>query len=197
MHVIIGYRIIGKNLYRYITNQYSHDLIINMDETPMYFDMVPGHTVTKKGARLVQIRSSCAGNGNILPAVAIFKGKRKLKFQAPTEVQVTVQGKRARVNYNNRGNGDDTVGNIWKAERRKRITSSIIGQIAKRRSKTKVEKLVKYKLYSTFMGNAATRWGDMSVKNMHVSNTLMNSRKLLLQYLVKTVDLLFTGSTIG
>lgn len=85
-------------------HQYSHDLIINMDETPMYFDMVPGHTVTKKGARDIQIRSSgaekrrltvavtCAGNGNILPAVAIFKGKRKLKFQAPTEVQVTIQG---------------------------------------------------------------------------------------------------------
>ena len=84
-------------------HQYPLDLIINMDETPMYFDMVPQRTINKKGAGDVQIRSSgaekrrltiavtCTGDGNLLTAVAIFKGKRKLKFSAPKEVQTAVQ----------------------------------------------------------------------------------------------------------
>ena len=63
------------------------------------------------------------------------------------------------------GEGDDTASNIWKAERHKRITSSIVGQIAKRKSKTKVEKLVKLKLYSTFKGKTATRWGHEQEKH--------------------------------
>ena len=84
-------------------HQYPLELIINMDETPMYFDIVPGYTINKKGARNVQIRSSgaekrrltivvtCTGSGDMLPALAIFKGKRKLKFNAPNDVQTTVQ----------------------------------------------------------------------------------------------------------
>ena len=86
-------------------HQYPLELIINMDETPMYFDMVPGYTINKKGARDVQNRSSgaekrrltiavtCTGSGDMLPALAIFKGKRKLKFNAPKDVQTTVQVK--------------------------------------------------------------------------------------------------------
>ena len=37
---------------------YPLDLIINMDEIPMFFDMVPQYTITKKGVREVPIRSS-------------------------------------------------------------------------------------------------------------------------------------------
>lgn len=58
-------------------------------------DMVPEKTITKKGIKEVRIRSSEAekrkltvtltytASGDMLPAVAIFKGKRKLKFQSP------------------------------------------------------------------------------------------------------------------
>lgn len=68
-------------------DMYPLDLIINMDETPMYFDMLPGKTITKKGTKEVRVRSSgadkrkltvvlsCTVNGNFLPVVAIFKGK--------------------------------------------------------------------------------------------------------------------------
>ena len=71
----------------------------------MYFDMVPEHTISKKGIKEVRVCSSggekrkltvalsCTANGKMLPALAIFKGKRKLKFKAPQDVYVTVQAK--------------------------------------------------------------------------------------------------------
>ena len=75
-----------------------------MDETPMYFYMVPQKTLTNKRQKQVRVRSSgsekkrltvaltCTGDGKMLPAVAIFKGKRKLKFEAPSNVKLQVKG---------------------------------------------------------------------------------------------------------
>ena len=47
----------------------------------------------------------------------------------------------------------------WQDERRKRLTASRVGSIAKMRAKTKRSKKVKELLYSTFRGNEATRYG--------------------------------------
>ena len=47
----------------------------------------------------------------------------------------------------------------WHEERRKRITASNVGQIAKRKPTTKVASKVKQLLYSKFQGNRATDWG--------------------------------------
>ena len=47
----------------------------------------------------------------------------------------------------------------WINERRKRITASKVGGIAKMRSTTKRSKKVQQLLYATFKGNAATRYG--------------------------------------
>ena len=63
----------------------------------MLFDMIQQYTMSKKGVREVPIHSSaaekrltvtltCTGNGDMLPAMIIFKGKRKLKFKPPKDV---------------------------------------------------------------------------------------------------------------
>jgi len=48
---------------------------------------------------------------------------------------------------------------VWQSERRKRITASNVGKIAKRRDTTKVRPLVKELMYTKFEGSTATRWG--------------------------------------
>ena len=59
------------------------------------------------------------------------------------------------------GTANEVAANLWMAERRKRITASVCGTIAKRRTTTKVGKFVKTHLYSTFRGNMATEWGKL------------------------------------
>ena len=57
------------------------------------------------------------------------------------------------------GMGDGLAANLWIAERKKQITSSAAGKIAKRRASTKVCNMVKSLLYHQFRGTAATEWG--------------------------------------
>lgn len=70
---------------------YPKELIGNMDETPMYFDMTNNKSVEKKGAKTVSICTTGAekrhltvvlaatADGQMLPPMIIFKGKRALK----------------------------------------------------------------------------------------------------------------------
>lgn len=48
---------------------------------------------------------------------------------------------------------------VWKAERKKRVTASSFGKICKLRKTTSTAKTVSSLLYSTFSGNSATRFG--------------------------------------
>ena len=68
-------------------NDFSYDLICNMDETPVFFDMVPSRVVEKKGKKSVRVRSTssekrrvtavlaCSATGEMLPPMIIYKGK--------------------------------------------------------------------------------------------------------------------------
>ena len=65
---------------------FSYDLIANMDETPVFFDMVPSCVVEKIGEKSVRVRSTnsdkrritavlaCTASGKMLPPMIIFKG---------------------------------------------------------------------------------------------------------------------------
>ena len=48
----------------------------------------------------------------------------------------------------------------WSVERRKRLTASVVGSIAKMKSTTRKAKKVENLLYTRFRGNAATRYGN-------------------------------------
>ena len=76
-------------------NEFDDNLINDMDETPVYFDLVPGKTINEKGAKSVLIRTTgnekrhymvvltVSANGDVLPPMIIFKGKQALKFDFP------------------------------------------------------------------------------------------------------------------
>jgi hypothetical protein len=65
---------------------FDDDYIINMDEVPMYFELIPGKTVTSKGQKDVKILStggekrhftlvlSITASGKFLPSTVVFKG---------------------------------------------------------------------------------------------------------------------------
>lgn len=86
-------------------DEFDDNLIINMDETPVYFDLQPGKSVNKSGAKSVLIRTTgsekrhftvvlaVAASGDMLPPMIIFKGKRDLNINVPSGWIVTVQEK--------------------------------------------------------------------------------------------------------
>lgn len=88
--------------------KYPLELIGNMDETPMWFDIVPQSSITKKGSKSVVIRTSGSdkrhltvvlavmADGTILPPMIIFKGKTNRTIRdlvVPTGFVVTTQEK--------------------------------------------------------------------------------------------------------
>ena len=65
---------------------FPYELIGNMDETPIYMDMVPSKTVDVKGKKTIKVRTTkseknratatlaCTAAGNMLPPMIVFKG---------------------------------------------------------------------------------------------------------------------------
>lgn len=56
---------------------------------------------------------------------------------------------------------DQAACDLWKIERMKRITASVVGGIAKMKKQTNRRGKVKEILYSTFRGSKATRYGHI------------------------------------
>ena len=76
-----------------------------------------------------------------------------------TNVKVSVEKcEKLQVKTTGQGKCDNSL-QVWSAERRKRITASNVGKIAKRKPTTKVSSAVRQLLYTKFEGNTATRWG--------------------------------------
>lgn len=85
-------------------NQYHLSQIANMDETPIFFDMVGNSTVEKKGTKTIQIRTTgndknrftCVltvlADGTKLTPMVIFKGKM-LPKNLPFNIVVKMQEK--------------------------------------------------------------------------------------------------------
>ena len=81
------------------------DFIMNMDETPFYFDNVPSKTVDIVGSKSVRVlttksyKKRCtvvlgiSNCGVFLRTMVIFKGKRKLNLVHPDSIIVRVQEK--------------------------------------------------------------------------------------------------------
>ena len=82
--------------------------------------------------------------------------------------------KRKQNDYNSKQR--DQAGNEdWWYERRKRVTASKAGSIAKMKNSTKRSNRVKDMLYSTFRGNQATRYGaDMETRQQYIAYQHMN-----------------------
>lgn len=78
---------------------------------------------------------------------------RKLEILSSLELS---EEQRAELERNSRGQSHST---LWKEERWKRLTASSFGKVCKMRRNTSCVKTVKYLLYNTFGGNAATRFG--------------------------------------
>ena len=69
-------------------DEFDNHLIINMDETPVYFDLQPAKTINKCGEKSVLVRTTgsekrhftvvlaVTASGVMLPPMVIFKGKR-------------------------------------------------------------------------------------------------------------------------
>ena len=74
-----------------------------------------------------------------------------IKIEEPEAQKITI-------NTTDQGTGE-SGSQIWLEERRKRITSSNTGQIAKRKHNTKVNSIIRTLLYTRFKGNRATDWG--------------------------------------
>ena len=73
------------------------DLITNMDDTSIFFDMPGRHTIAKTGAREVRVRGTkggkkrvtfvvtCSAAGHVLKPMVVFKGKAARSLKAVTK----------------------------------------------------------------------------------------------------------------
>ena len=84
------------------------EFVCNMDETPVFLDLVPNRVVDKRGKKTINVRTTaseknrvtttlcCTASGKMLPPFVVFKGKTKRsikKVSVPYGVVCTTQAK--------------------------------------------------------------------------------------------------------
>lgn len=90
------------------SSDYPLEFVCNMDETPVFLDLVPNRVVDKKGKKTINVRTTgseknritvtlcCTASGKMLPPFVVFKGKTKRtlkKVSIPHGVVCTTQQK--------------------------------------------------------------------------------------------------------
>ena len=90
------------------SGDYPLDFICNMDETPVFLDLLPNKVVDKRGKKSINVRTTaseknritatlcCSASGKMLPPFVVFKGKTKRglkKVTVPKGVVCTTQTK--------------------------------------------------------------------------------------------------------
>ena len=98
---------------------FLYELIGNMDETPVYFDMVPSKTVDLKGKKTIKVRTtksekcratatlSCTATGSMLPPMIVFKGT------TPRSIKDVKGSKGTAVCYQKKGWMDERLMLMW------------------------------------------------------------------------------------
>lgn len=88
-------------------SDFDYAYIANMDETPVYMDMVPAKTIDKKGKKSIKVRTTksekcrvtavlaCTATGDMLPPMIIFKGTttRSIRGIASNDAIISYQKK--------------------------------------------------------------------------------------------------------
>ena len=87
-------------------SDFALDYVCNMDETPVFLDLVPNRVVDRKGKKTITVRTTaseknritatlcCSASGKMLPPFVVFKGKTKRgirKVPVPHDVVCTTQ----------------------------------------------------------------------------------------------------------
>jgi len=87
------------------SDEFDDELIVNMDEPLVYFELVPNRTIDVKGRKSIRVRTTASDKrhlmvvlavtaaGQTLPPMIIFKGKRELKIDHPAGWIICVQTK--------------------------------------------------------------------------------------------------------
>ena len=103
----------------------DHDRIVNIDETPIYFEMMSDKTVNKKGAKVISVETkgnekkliSCvlacsAGGTKLIPAL-IFKGGRDGNLETRYRNLEVVKNKKIVIYFQNNAWCDEYIFKRW------------------------------------------------------------------------------------
>jgi len=103
----------------------DHDRIVNIDETPIYFEMMSDKTVNKKGAKVISVETkgnerkliscvlACSAGGKKLMPALIFKGGRDGNLESRYKNLEVVKNKKIVIYFQNNAWCDEYIFKRW------------------------------------------------------------------------------------